>query len=103
MTPNAGATMEEETGDMNVKDETTNVAAHFRFMLQFFGFRGSCGPSHVTKFGSCVERVERCDRAFPSRGCASKSRSLSFGMPYLTSSTGDSTSSLGPLPSLSSF
>lgn len=25
----AGATMEDETGDMNVKDETTRVAAHF--------------------------------------------------------------------------
>ena len=25
----AGATMEDDTGDMNVKDDTTNVAAHF--------------------------------------------------------------------------
>lgn len=28
--------MEEETGEMKVKDETTIVAAHLRFVDQFF-------------------------------------------------------------------
>ena len=44
----AGATMEEETGEMNVKDEATIVAAHLRRLVQFFGFSGSSGPFHVT-------------------------------------------------------
>ena len=44
----AGATMEEETGEMNVKDETTIVAAHLRRLAQFFGFSGSSAPFHVT-------------------------------------------------------
>lgn len=42
----AGATIEDETGEMKVKDETTMVAAHFLLKLQFFGFSGSSGPSH---------------------------------------------------------
>ena len=44
----AGATIEEETGEMKVKQETTTVAAHFLRMLQFLGFAGSSGESHVT-------------------------------------------------------
>lgn len=44
----AGATMEEETGEMKVKDETTKVAPHLRFFDQFLGYFGSSGPSHVT-------------------------------------------------------
>ena len=44
----AGATIEEETGDMNVKDDTTKVAPHLRFFDQFLGFSGSSGPSQVT-------------------------------------------------------
>jgi len=48
MAGSAGEIMDEETGETNVKAETMNVAAHFRFMDQFFGFEGSFGPSHVT-------------------------------------------------------
>ena len=44
----AGATMEEETGEMKVKEETTIVAAHLCLVDQFLGFWGSSGPSHVT-------------------------------------------------------
>ena len=44
----AGATIEDDTGEMNVKDDTTIVAAHFLLKLQFFGFPGSSGPSHET-------------------------------------------------------
>ena len=44
----AGATMDEDTGLMKVKDETTNVASHFCFRVQFLGFAGSLGPSQVT-------------------------------------------------------
>lgn len=43
-----GATIVEETGDMNVNEETIRVAAHFRPRVQFRGFLGSSGPSHVT-------------------------------------------------------
>ena len=48
MVDNAGATIDDETGDMKVKDETTSVANHFRFVVQFFGLAGSSGPSQVT-------------------------------------------------------
>lgn len=44
----AGATIDEETGEMNVNSDTVMVAAHFFLLLQFFGFSGSSGPSHVT-------------------------------------------------------
>ena len=44
----AGATTDEETGEMKVKDDMTIVAAHFRPNVQFLGFSGSLGPSHVT-------------------------------------------------------
>ena len=44
----AGATIDEDTGEMKVKEETTMVAAHFFFMVQFLGFSGSSLPSHVT-------------------------------------------------------
>ena len=44
----AGATIDEETGEMSVKDDTTIVAAHFRPNVQFLGFSGSSGLSHET-------------------------------------------------------
>lgn len=44
----AGATREEDTGEMNVKQETVQTAAHFFPVVQFLGFSGSSGPSHVT-------------------------------------------------------
>lgn len=50
----AGATIEDETGDMKVKDDTTIVAAHFLLKLQFFGFSGSSGPSHETWLVSAI-------------------------------------------------
>ena len=50
----AGATIEDETGDMKVKDDTTIVAAHFLLKLQFFGFSGSSGPSHETWLASTI-------------------------------------------------
>ena len=43
----AGAIIEDETGEMNVNEETTKVAAHFRPNDQFLGFSGSSGPFHV--------------------------------------------------------
>lgn len=48
MVGRAGATMVEETGDMNVKQETSRVAAHFLERLQLSGFLGSFGPDQVT-------------------------------------------------------
>lgn len=48
MPVNAGATIDDDTGDMKVKEDTTSVAAHFFFMVQFFGFSGSSGPFQVT-------------------------------------------------------
>ena len=50
MVASEGATIDDETGEMNVNIDTTNVAAHFLFLLQFLGFSGSSGPSHVTYF-----------------------------------------------------
>ena len=48
MASRAGATIEEETGEMKVKDDTINVAAHFWPAVQFLGFFGSSKPSHET-------------------------------------------------------
>jgi hypothetical protein len=48
ITPNAGATIEDDTGDTNMNRETSTVV-HQRFvLLQFFGLSGSLGPSQVT-------------------------------------------------------
>lgn len=44
----AGATMDDDTGDMKVKDDTIRVAAHFFLYVQFLGFSGSSASSHVT-------------------------------------------------------
>lgn len=44
----AGATIDDDTGEMKVKDETTNVAAHLCPFVQFLGFSGSSGPFQVT-------------------------------------------------------
>ena len=44
----AGAMIEEDTGDMKVKEDTTKVAAHFLPIDHFFGFSGSSGPDQVT-------------------------------------------------------
>src|SRR6266516_1658800 len=55
---NAGATIEEETGVMNVNDDTTIVAAHFRLGLQFRGLAVSLGPSQVT-YNSFVSHSAR--------------------------------------------
>lgn len=43
----AGEIMDEEMGETSVKQDTIRVAAHLRLMLQFFGFAGSSGESHV--------------------------------------------------------
>jgi hypothetical protein len=40
--------MDDDTGEMKVKEETISVAAHFFRSVQFFGFSGSSGLSHVT-------------------------------------------------------
>jgi hypothetical protein len=40
--------MVEDMGDIRVNDETKRVIPHLCFLLQFFGFSGSSGPSHVT-------------------------------------------------------
>ena len=44
----AGAIIEDETGEMKEKNETTAVAAHFRPKDQFLGLARSPGPFHVT-------------------------------------------------------
>jgi hypothetical protein len=44
----AGAIIEEATGEMKMKQDTTNVATHFLRMDQFLGFEGSVGEDHVT-------------------------------------------------------
>jgi hypothetical protein len=47
MTGRTGATIVEENGDMKVKSDTSIVTTHLRLLLQFKGFAGSFGPSHV--------------------------------------------------------
>lgn len=44
----AGAIMDEETGEMKVKQETMTTADHFLPIDQFLGFPGSSGPFQVT-------------------------------------------------------
>ena len=72
----------------------TIVAAHFRLWVQFLGFSGSSGPSHVTRFGSLVlDRLEP-----PDFTCFKLPASRSFseaGMP--------STSSPASSPTLDPF
>jgi hypothetical protein len=51
----AGEIMLDEMGDTSVKHDTMSVAAHLRFMDQFFGFARSSGESHVTLLG-CQSR-----------------------------------------------
>jgi hypothetical protein len=48
MDVSAGEIMDDEMGDTSVKHDTMSVAAHFRFIDQFFGFAVSSGESHVT-------------------------------------------------------
>lgn len=40
--------MDDDTGEMNVKADTSSVAAHFLRVGQFMGFSGSSGPFHNT-------------------------------------------------------
>lgn len=40
--------MDDDTGEMKVKAETSSVAAHFLRVGQFMGFSGSSGPFQVT-------------------------------------------------------
>lgn len=51
MDGSAGATIDDETGEMKVKRETVMTAAHFFLSGQFLGFSGSSGPSQVTYRG----------------------------------------------------
>lgn len=90
MVVNAGATMEEETGEMKVKEDTTRHAAHLRRIDQFFGLAGSSGPSQETTFGSCCcgGSVFDCSRAG-----SPFSTSFTSGMPLRTSGISTSTSS----------
>jgi len=57
MAVNAGATIDDETGEMNVKEDTTIVAAHLFLRVQFFGFSGSSGPFHVTCQGYTISHA----------------------------------------------
>jgi hypothetical protein len=50
-TGSAGATIDDETGEMKEKRETMAVAAHFLPNDQFLGFEGSSTPFQVTYFG----------------------------------------------------
>jgi hypothetical protein len=47
-TGSAGATIDDETGEMREKRETMAVAAHFLPKDQFLGFAGSSRPFQVT-------------------------------------------------------
>ena len=87
----AGATIDEERGEMKVKEAMiyrifqyrvptrflagmlTAVAAHFRFLVQFLGFAGSSFPFQVTMLGSCAPG---CSRSGPSKGDRAFSRSF---------------------------
>ncbi len=44
----AGAIMDDATGVMKAMRETSPVASHLCLNVQFLGFAGSSGPSHVT-------------------------------------------------------
>jgi len=48
----AGATRDDEMGEISVNKETLVTAAHLVVKFQFFGFLGSSGPVQVTRFGS---------------------------------------------------
>ena len=48
MVPSAGATIDDDTGEMKVRADTSSVAAHFLRVGQFLGFSGSSGLFHVT-------------------------------------------------------
>jgi hypothetical protein len=50
-TGSAGATIDDEIGEMREKRETMAVAAHFLPKDQFLGFAGSLGPFQVTYLG----------------------------------------------------
>lgn len=64
----AGATIDEETGEMKVNSETVIVAAHFFFMLQFFGFSGSSSPDHVTFPGQYKAQIKGSHQSLPALG-----------------------------------
>ena len=58
MNVNEAMACEDQLGKLEVDAlewRLTNVAAHFRFLAQFFGLSGSCGPSQVTRNGSRVD------------------------------------------------
>ena len=44
----AGAIIEDDTGEMRVKKDTTTVMIHFLRIVQFFGFSGSSGLDQDT-------------------------------------------------------
>ena len=50
----AGATIVDATGDIKVKEDTTNVTVHFFPIDQFLGFSGSSGPDQVTCIVSSI-------------------------------------------------
>ena len=52
ITPKAGATIEEETGDTNMKREFRIVIRHLFGFGQFLGLSGSFGPSQSTTYMS---------------------------------------------------
>ena len=47
-----GANMEDPRGVMTVSIDRNPTFIHFFLSVQFFGFKGSLGPSHVTTLGS---------------------------------------------------
>jgi len=56
----AGDIMEEDIGETSVKADTINVAAHLRFIDQFFGFAGSSVESHVTLYDLGQDVLKVC-------------------------------------------
>lgn len=95
-----GANMDDERPTRKVKALTTQMWDHRRRVGQFMGFRGSSGPSQVTRLGSsdgpwCEDRRERrCSRSEAvlvsvrwTYGSSAASTSLHWSIPGFSLST----------------
>jgi hypothetical protein len=56
----AGATIDDETGEMKVKQDTIKTIDHFLLIGQFLGLSGSSGPFQVT-----CEMLVKCNPERP--------------------------------------
>src|SRR5438046_176036 len=58
ITSNAGATIDDDTGDMNMNNEFNTVIPQRFRLLQFLGFAASLSPSHMI-FKSKISRRQQ--------------------------------------------